>query len=322
MLAMSVWGDPSEGKLLRNFNASFVGMERVAAFAYSIPVAFNELQTIKKGNDFDSIIYMLCEGTGKIRGNTRGGVDTMNKWRNCFLTTGEQALTTSYSGAGAKNRTLEIECVNPLFEDAPRVADMARENFGFAGYDFIELLKKEESQDRVRSYYDSFYDVLGDEVLNRQRMAGALLLTADKMACDYIFKTDECLTISEIKEFFTDRNEIDIVNRAYEHLIGWISQNEDRFKETMYGEHWGRFVDTKTVAVINKVIEDELRNAGFHYKAIMSGLGRRGLLRRDAQKGNTFPVRIGQNVVRCAVINGSGVNYKNDEVLGDSDDDA
>ena len=52
---------------------------------------------------------MLTEGIGKGRGAKTGGLQRIQTWKNCIMTTGEQPITTGASGGGAVNRISEID---------------------------------------------------------------------------------------------------------------------------------------------------------------------------------------------------------------------
>ena len=123
-MAASVWADPEVGKYIQTFNATEVGKELGAAFCNSIPLIIDELQLIKDNRkDFDRMIYQLSEGVGRARGRKQGGLQKTPTWRNCIITTGEFPIISPNSGAGAVNRTIEIDChAEHLFDDPKLVA--------------------------------------------------------------------------------------------------------------------------------------------------------------------------------------------------------
>ena len=64
------------------------------------------------------MIYQLSEGVGRARGRKQGGLQKTPTWRNCIITTGEFPIISPNSGAGAVNRTIEIDChAEHLFDD-------------------------------------------------------------------------------------------------------------------------------------------------------------------------------------------------------------
>ena len=63
MVAMSIWGNPSIGKLIKTLNSTVLAMSRYATFMHNLPVAYDELQIVRsKYKSFDEIIMQLAEG--------------------------------------------------------------------------------------------------------------------------------------------------------------------------------------------------------------------------------------------------------------------
>ena len=86
MIAMSIWGNPGIGHLVKNLNSTSVGFERLSTFLYNIPFAGDELQTIKnKWDSFDNLIMYLTEGIDRGRGQQFGGIETLNTWNCNFI---------------------------------------------------------------------------------------------------------------------------------------------------------------------------------------------------------------------------------------------
>ena len=85
MAAMSVWGNPEIGKLVRSMNATQVSLGRTASFLHSVPFAGDELQTIKsRWDNYDQLIMFLTEGIDRGRGKAYGGIEELKQWRCCF----------------------------------------------------------------------------------------------------------------------------------------------------------------------------------------------------------------------------------------------
>ena len=75
MAAMSIWGNPKMGGLVKTMNTTKVGIMRTSAFLYSIPYASDELQTMKDKwtTNFDQLIYQITEGIDRGRGRASQG---------------------------------------------------------------------------------------------------------------------------------------------------------------------------------------------------------------------------------------------------------
>lgn len=313
LVALSVWGDPGEGKLLRTFNSTMVGMEREAAFAGNLPIGFNELQVTRGAKtDFDSIIYMLCEGIGRVRGNVAGGIDRVAEWRTVFLTNGEQPITSFSSGGGAKNRVFEIECTEDIFEHPADIADTVRTHFGHVGPQLVKLLK-ELPREVVRGWYAGIREDLAPYAEKKQQDSGAMILLGDKLF-RMITGAEDPLTVEELAPFFTTTEEISIGIRAYEYLRGWIVQNSEHFLRVnrsndgendndQRGDVYGRIdYNTSIVDILTTAFDKAMQDAGFNPTAVKSELSRFGHLVTNDGKRRTRRVRIKGAVAMCVSV--------------------
>lgn len=304
MVAMSVWGNPAMGKLTRSLNSTQVALARYASFIHSIPFAGDELQTIKsKWDSFDNLIMYLTEGIDRGRGQQFGGIEQVNTWNCNFIFTGEEPITKSNSGGGAKNRCIEIKTEEKLIEDGNKVSNFVRENYGFAGKDFINYIK--EIPDLQEQYKNIFNEVLKvSNTTDKQAMAIASILLADRLSSNHIFN-DMPLEINDIKKWITKTNDVDISTRAYLWTVDWVVQNENKFKEDYGIEHWGKFKDTedgKSYVYINrKVYINELEKAGFDFDAIKENLATKGWLIRGKNE-YAKATRIGSKIAKCVQI--------------------
>mgnify|MGYP002235619636 FL=1 len=144
MVAMSIWGNPKMGGLVKTMNMTKNAIMRNAAFLCSIPFAGDELQTIKdkwQGN-FDQLIYQITEGVDRGRARAYGGVEDTKTWKNSFIFTGEEPITKVNSGGGSKNRVIEIAIDGPLIEDGHYVSSVVQEHYGYAGRKFVEYIQE------------------------------------------------------------------------------------------------------------------------------------------------------------------------------------
>ena len=111
--ALSAWGDPE--RLMVNFNATQVGLERTAAFYCDLPLGIDERQLAGKNQEgLEKTIYMIASGTGKIRGAKGGGLQTMRQWRTVAMATGEEPLSTDTSQTGSCRTMPSIWSMKPV----------------------------------------------------------------------------------------------------------------------------------------------------------------------------------------------------------------
>lgn len=143
--ALSAWGDPE--RLMVNFNATQVALERMAGFYNDLPLGIDERQLAgQKQENLEKIVYMIASGTGRARGSKGGGLQALNTWRTVALATGEEPLSTDTTQTGVSTRVLEI--YGGPFDDEKSASLMHQQapvNCGWAGPEFItRLLETDE----------------------------------------------------------------------------------------------------------------------------------------------------------------------------------
>jgi len=283
MLGASVWANPTAGgAFFQTFKSTSVGVELMAGFLHSLPLFLDELQLAKdRHGRINFNVYELAAGSGKLRGNRSLGLDYTPKWSNCFITSGESPIVSENDGAGAVNRVIEIECKvgEAVIRDGHRTANVLKLNYGHAGKIFVEKLCEEGAQERARSLYDKNYtDCIQSDTTEKQAMAAALLLTADQLATQWLFRDGHALTADELGTFLKEKNEVSASERGYDYMCGWVSANAAQFSEQIdRGERYG--VIDGTVAIINRVVWNRTCDqAGISSKALLSHLKSKNLL--------------------------------------------
>jgi len=306
MAAASVWGDPNLGEFVTTFDATQVGMERIAGFLYSLPMCIDELQ-IKESlgeRDFDKIIYHLGEGVGRARSTRDGGLQERGKWRNCIISTGERPITNTGSKGGAINRSVEIEIAERLHPDLPGLANTLKANFGHAGPAFVELLRQ-GGMDLVRIQYEAFYERLKKSpATDKQAAAGALLMAADALASNAIFRDGNCLDFPDLLRILSTKADVDVNAKALAFIRELPSRYPARFEVNKFnewtGERWGKVQDG-FIFILRGAFNDILTDAGFNVTTFLSWADRQGLLLTAAGRRDKT-VRSGGKVERFIVI--------------------
>ena len=318
LLAASVWADPEIGKYIQTFNATEVGKELGAAFCNSMPLIIDELQLIKDNRkDFDRMIYQLSEGVGRSRGRKQGGLQKTPTWRNCILTTGEFPIISSNSGAGAVNRTIEIDChAEHLFDDPKQVATTLYGNFGFAGREFVEHLMEEGAQERVQSLQEAMQDSLktGD-TMDKQTASAALILAADRLAEEWIFQDGVLLQPDDIRPYLVSKDTVNQNGRALQFLYDFININQARFSpdaDAHQGEVWGD-LDEEYAYIIRSKFDQILQDEGYNASAFLGWAKNNNLILPGNDGNLTRTKRINGRVSRC-------IWLKMDNYLNDSEE--
>jgi len=283
MAAMSLWGNPKMGGLVKTMNTTKVNIMRTSAFLYSIPYAGDELQTMKDKwtTNFDQLIYQITEGIDRGRGKASGGVEDTKTWQNSFLFTGEEPVTKVNSRAGSKNRVIEIEVEEKMIEDGNFTVSVLTEHYGHAGRLLINYLQNIENK-KLKAEYKQYFDAMCKlDTTVKQAMAMACMLLADRILTEVIFTDETALAINDVKGYLKSANEIDIAERSYQMTLNWIAKNPIRFEDPKCtatnnkGEVWGKIDSNEDhperppIAIINKdTLLEFLESVGFDYAAV------------------------------------------------------
>lgn len=150
----------------------------------------------------------MCSGKGKSRSNKELGLNRESHWRNCILTNGERPLNSYVSQGGAINRILELECKEKVFEDPQKTAETVKNNYGYAGQEFVQVIKQ-LGPNEIRRIQKEFQELLYDAgKMEKQSLALSIVLTADKIATEYLFRDGNYIGLEEAKEVLVNREEL------------------------------------------------------------------------------------------------------------------
>lgn len=310
MLAASVWANPNPKKhYIRSFNSTAVGQEMMAGFVNNLPLILDELQLAKDAKGQDKGIYKLAEGSGKSRGAKNGGMQHTLSWSNCILTSGEEPITSSRSDGGAINRTIEINCEeNKLFDDPRKTFLVLSENYGFAGKTFVEKMSIPENIEQAKYIQEIINKGLAGfkagskKTADKQNLAASLILTADQLIDEFIFKDGCALDYKDISPFLSTMDEISSGHRGLQWISGWLVQNSHRFKTPEYSnefsfEIWGKETD-RQIFIIGNVFDKACTENGFNPQSFINWLARNGHI-DVGPDGPKKTQRIGQHSTRC-----------------------
>ena len=283
MLAASVWASPKIGDYISTFNSTGVAQELWAGFVNSLPLCLDELQIQADRRDFDKTIYMLSEGVGRSRGAKTGGLQKLTTWKNCILTTGEMPISNGSSGGGAVNRIVEIDCKDEkLFRDPRGVVKALCANYGFAGRTFVELLQAPDKLEYAVQLQSRFHEQLQKgESTEKQAIAASLILAADQLIEEWIFRDGQTLSVGDIEQYLSTKAEVSQNERALEWLYDFIAQNNARFTPNQYGDYAGEIwgcVDTDYIYFIKSAFDKAMRDNGFNAASFLSWAKRKGII--------------------------------------------
>lgn len=298
MLAASVWGKPDVGSYIKTFNSTKVAQEILASTLYSMPVICDELQ-IKAGasDNFDGLIYELCEGSGKSRSNKQLGIQASRNWRNCFISSGEQPITGELSGGGAKNRVFEIECQDDLFSDPMKIVEAVKSNYGHAGREFVEALDT-KTRKKIKSAQQSVFAEYSEKgFTDKQALAASIVVVAEAFYSTIILNEPPSFDAEDLEPYIATHDDVSQDLRAVEWLKGWIVKNWNKFDEDA-PEIYGLANTSETVDIVAPVLREHCQKAGINYKKLVSYLDRLKVL--ETNKGRKDRrVRIGATSPCC-----------------------
>lgn len=302
MLACSVWANPDESQYIGDFKTTDVALEAKADMLNNLPMILDDTSKTSSRikDNFEGVVYDLCSGKGKSRSNKELGVNRENRWKNCILTNGERPLQSYVCQGGAINRILEVECGANVYLDPQNTANTLKRNYGFAGKRFIEIIKA-IGIDSIKEIYQGFCKQLfAADKMQKQSMSLAVVLTADKIVTEHIFK-DKCyISIDEAKETLVDRNMISDNERCYQYLIDKVAMNSVRFDGTTGVEKWGT-IDGSFAYFYPQAFEDLCKAEGFSKKSFLSWADRKELILTEGGRTTKQKKIAGKNC-RCIVL--------------------
>jgi len=299
MLAASVWANPAESAYIGDFKTTDVALEAKANMLNHFPMILDD--TSKKNRrieeNFEGVVYDLCSGKGKTRSNRDIGINTECRWNNCILTNGERPLTSYVNQGGAINRILEIECGEKVYADPQSTVDILKQNYGFAGKDFVEVIKAMDPG-RIREIQKEFqHQLFDDEKMQKQSISLSIILTADKIATDMLFKDGQYISMEEAKKVLIDRNELSDNERCYQYILDKVAMNGMRFDSETNCEKWGIMKGNYAVFFI-RAFDELCKTGGFSKKSFLSWAAKKKLIDKYDNK-NTKPTKINGTLMRC-----------------------
>ncbi|WP_244062784.1 DUF927 domain-containing protein, partial [Faecalicatena contorta] len=303
MLACSIWANPDESRYIGDFKTTDVALEARADLLNNLPMMLDDTSktSARIRDNFEGIVYDLCSGKGKSRSNKELGMNRENRWKNTILTNGERPLNSYVSQGGAINRILEIECGEKVYQDPQKTAEIIKQNYGFAGHEFVQALKDIGMEKVMEIQQEIQRQIHDDEKMQKQSISLSIVLTADRIATDYLFQDGQYISLDEAKTVLMDRNELSDNERCYQYILGEIVINGSKFDPmTQTNEKWG-VIENGYAIIYNNVFESICSKGGFSKKAFLSWADKNGLIQTESGRLNKTK-KINGNVFRCVFL--------------------
>ena len=294
------------GATVRTLNMTQNAMLGQASFLNSLPFAGDELQTIKdRFENYDKLIMKCTEGIdrGRMIDGQRAAVT--KRWKCAFLFTGEDKCTRPNSGAGVKNRCIEVEIDSELLNgEGNKAVALIESNYGHAGKKFIEKLRS-ISSDSLRTEYNNTVTDLSEfaETEPKQAAAMSVMLLADKISQELFWPDEKPLSFRDVLPYMATSEEIDISEHAYAFIVDTIAKNNARFNSAdNHGEVWGGFKDG-AVYFNSTELKRQLQKEGFEFASVSRSWAKRGRILKAKDGKNTISGSVDGIKARYVVIN-------------------
>lgn len=325
MLATSIWADPNEGAYMTDAKATTTAMEVRLNVLNSLPMTLDDMAQIKNqyDEDFSQLVYRWCAGKGKDRSNKELGLNAMTTWHNCILTNAEHSLITETMQGGAINRIIDIEMGDGyIFPDGNKVADILRHNYGFCGREFVEQIQL-MGFDRIREIQKGYAEKIQEyaksqdiEKEEKQILPMSIILTADEIAEEFLFKDGVRLDFETCCDLLKNRGEVSEHERAYQYLKETIASNMFHFTsdEDDRVEQWG-MIEDGTAYIIGNRFDRIMSEANFQSKAFLSWAKKQNFIKTEKNGNLKVQKKFGKLNIRCVALNISDDIAESDDFI-------
>lgn len=309
MVAASIWGNPKVGKFVTDVSSTGTSMEVRSDLLNNLPLFIDDLSKVKETykDAFTDLIYSWCSGKGKDRSDQNLGLRRSCTWNNITMTSYERPLATENMRGGAVNRILDFQMEpGAIFtkETGNATVSCITKNYGFGGKMFVDLVKS-LGKEKIRGIQQGYLKKIDDwcreneeEKEDKQKLPLGVLLAADELAEQYIFKDGVRLDFEYCVRQLKGNEEVSENQRAYDSIMDDIMIHYLKFepKDGEYvGEYWG-FVDGAYVYIIPSAFKSMSERYDFSGKAFLQWAKANGLLLHDKEKNQkTARSPIGNN---------------------------
>lgn len=356
--ALSAWGDPE--RLMVNFNATQVGLERTASFYCDLPLGIDERQLAGRNQEgLEKTVYMIASGTGKIRGSKGGGLQATHQWRTVALATGEEPMSTETTQTGVSTRVLEI--YGGPFEnekDAGRMHQESCMNYGWHGPAFVNRLIGLDERQITDKYEEmlKYVSQIADGKSGSHVSGISAVALADAMIDSWFFQqeVEENVDNSNNEQRDVD-NTLDILPESWERakqmaaailkeqvnsdvgdvnenalqfVVDWVLQNRLYFGEKAIGTCLGTFSESgNTVYIFPSALNQALTKAGYSPRKTLKYMADRDLIasqERKDHKGKSYQVtkRFDNRLCKFVQFSIGKLSEKEDVIDIDDEEDA
>lgn len=307
-IAASVWGcsdEKSHQSIISSWDNTNVYIERSASKLNGLPLILDDTKRAKNPYHVANVIYMIANGRGRGRGNTKS-ISLTKSWRTVLFSTGETPLIRFTNDGGVKGRVLEITG-KPWGQTTDKTRNLItnlnmsiKDNYGFAGPLFVDYLIKnkdkwKEWKKMFREIEKRFVEKSKNEVSGRlAEYVAAIELTSILVHEAEILPWKHHVFSGPIEEIWED-----IINEsgdasgevaALQTVISWATSNENRFygrassSQNGWAGRWDEGDHWNFIAFMPHIIKDILKQYEFDPEAILRGWQDLGWLETTTRK--------------------------------------
>ena len=168
--------------------------------------------------------------------------------------------------------------------------------------DYIKTIDKDLLIKKYNQYLQQFIKTGGT---GKQSMAGAMLMLADELANDCIFKDELKLTLNDFDRIILSEDEVSRSERYHDMLFDWISEKMRHFDGSENVDQWGKLIkdgsDIKEIRIVKTVIDREFFRE-IQSKPILCDWKKKGYIVGDKDGNPTQTAWIDNIKYRCICI--------------------
>ena len=298
MVAASVWGDPKIGRFMTDIADTGTTFEVRSDVLNHLPLLIDDLSKVKEAykDNFTDLVYAWCGNKGKGRSNVNLGMQIICTWNNITMTCYERPLATETMRGGAVNRILDFQMEpGAIFtkETGNATVSIITKNYGFAGKMFVDLIKDigipkiKELQRFYLKEIDDYCEMHNEEKEDKQKLPLSILLVADKLTADHIFKDGIYLDFEWCMKQLKGKDDVSENQRAYESIMDDVSIHVNNFNPDDSGNYRGEFwggIKNGYVYIIPAIFDQMASRYNFSSKAFLQWAKQNELLLYDKNK--------------------------------------
>ncbi|MBM9447080.1 DUF927 domain-containing protein [Staphylococcus ureilyticus] len=319
-ICASIWGNR---KLVTEWNATNVSVERMASFLNSFPLIKDD--TRKADNPFriPNIVYQFSGGQSKGRGNSDRSIDYLEPWNNIMLSSGEVAIPDiAPDKAGVAGRVITLQddpFPNTEKTEFGDIAKAMENNHGLLGKLFIKQYRLDKN--KYKSSFESAVKYFmkqanGNEVMDRIARSFALLQITGEILNDIEgFEHDPYINVNKAHTSMMKNNKnIDKPKQLLEELLEKLNANRGRIAYNKYYHDNAELMaiyKNEFLLVMTPTIKEML---GAEFNSTVKQWDERGYLETNnygKQKNITFAGESQKGyAIKTTIIKESGFNFE------------